>query len=71
MNEVRETMAVVGSTEAETTVISLLVQPFPKLIGRKSPHLLEDPARLSWKGLRSSKTQLVIEEACTDSKSNV
>jgi hypothetical protein len=37
----------------------------------KSPHPLESAAQLSWRDLRSPKTQLEIEEACTIYKGKI
>jgi hypothetical protein len=67
----RETLPVIESTKAEISSTSLPVEPFPKLIGRKSPHPLESAAQLSWRDLRNPKTQLEIEEACTIYKGKI
>lgn len=55
----------------QLTFSSLPVELFPKLVGRKSPHPLESAAQLSWRDLRSPKTQLEIEEACTIYKGKI
>lgn len=71
VKEIRETMPVIESTEAEISSSSLPVEPFLKLIGRKSPHPLESAAQLSWRDLRNLNTQLVIEETCITSKGKI
>lgn len=55
----------------QLTFSSLPVELFPKLVGRKSPHPLESAAQLSWRDLKSPKTQLEIEEACTIYKGKI
>lgn len=68
---IRETLPVIESTKAEISSTSLPVEPFPKLIGRKSPHPLDTAAQLSWRDLRNPRTQLEIEEACTIYKGKI
>lgn len=71
VKEIRETRPVIESTGAEISSTSLPVEPFPKLIGRKSQHPLESAAQLSWRDMRNPKTQLVTEEACTTAKGEI
>ena len=71
VKKIRDTMLVIDSTEAEISTTGPPVEPFPKLIGRKSPHPLESAAQLSWKDLTNPKTQLVIDEACAKSKGKI
>ena len=72
VEEIKGNMLVNESTEAVEASSSILpVDPFPKLIGRKSPHPFESVAQLSWRGLRNAKTQGMIEETCTTSQGKI
>lgn len=68
---IRRTMLMNESADGGTSSSRLLVEPFPKLIGRKSPHPLQSAAQLSWRDLRGPKMQLVTEELCTNSKGEI
>ena len=71
VKEIRRTMLMTESADGETSSSRVPVEPFPKLIGRKSPHPLQSAAQLSWRDLRSPKMQLVTEEFCTNSKGEI
>ena len=71
VKEIRRTVLMNESTDGEASSSRIPVEPFPKLIGRKFPHPLQNAAQLSWRELRSPKMQLVTEELCTNSKGEI
>ncbi|KAK0302528.1 hypothetical protein LTR54_017740 [Friedmanniomyces endolithicus] len=68
VKKIIETMLVDDSTEGEILSMGLPADPFPQLIGRRSPHPLESAAKLSWRVLGNAETQYVVDGKRNTSK---